>query len=540
VADRVEPDHAMRVTALGHAGLRVDTGAATVLVDPWVSPFGAFQASWFPFPDNRHVVDDELFRPAAVVLSHEHLDHLDPWFLTRLDLAVPVFVPRYPGTALVRKVTSCRDGRLVAVEPGRWVEVADGVRLLFVAESSPMNHDAAVVLVGGGGVLVDLNDARLSPAQLRATRAATGPIDVLALQTAGASWHPMCYELAPDRRRALSRQKRVAKLAYALRAVQAAEPAAVLPIAGPPCFLDPELAHHNDEMDGGVFPDQAQSAAWLARRGVEHAHVLLPGDAWDTAAAGVDRHPAVAGFSFDERRDHLADYARRRAGSVATVLEAHPPPSSSLWEPFRTYFERLLDLSPYFNERIAMRVGFDITGPGGGAWSVDLRTGRVHDELGDCGYRLRFASRWLPPLLDGSVPWEDFLLSLRFSAHRDPDVHNEHLLGLLKFAERDALDAVEVYETADTTGDRMLVETTTGVLSVQRTCPHAGADLLDTSELLPGPALRCLNHYYEFDLESGRCRNGACPGLDVRRAQPGEAAPVMVAVPAAADAAEHA
>jgi UDP-MurNAc hydroxylase len=35
----------MRVTALGHAGLKVETSRATVLVDPWLSPEGAFQAS---------------------------------------------------------------------------------------------------------------------------------------------------------------------------------------------------------------------------------------------------------------------------------------------------------------------------------------------------------------------------------------------------------------------------------------------------------------------------------------------------------------
>jgi UDP-MurNAc hydroxylase len=46
----------MRVTALGHAGLKVETGRATVLIDPWFSPEGAFQASWFQFPDNSHLI----------------------------------------------------------------------------------------------------------------------------------------------------------------------------------------------------------------------------------------------------------------------------------------------------------------------------------------------------------------------------------------------------------------------------------------------------------------------------------------------------
>ncbi|MDQ1532310.1 MAG: UDP-MurNAc hydroxylase, partial [Actinomycetota bacterium] len=173
----------------------------------------------------------------------------------------------------------------------------------------------------------------------------------------------------------------------------------------------------------------------------------------------------------------------------------------------------------YFNRRIAMRVGFDLEGPGGGSWSVDFRDGRsgVYDELGDCGYRYRFETRWLPAVLEGRVAWEDFFLSLRFTASRQPDIYNDHLLGLLKFACRESLDAVESYEVAVRAPDRIIVAAEGARYSVPRYCPHAGADLGDTSEVLPGHVLRCLNHYYEFDLETGRCLNGDSPPLDSRR-----------------------
>src|SRR6185436_4060065 len=104
------------------------------------------------------------------------------------------------------------------------------------------------------------------------------------------------------------------------------------------------------------------------------------------------------------------------------VLARHPEPDASLWEPFREYFERLLAMSPYFNRRIDQRVGFEVTGPGGGSWAVDFRAGTrgVSRELGDaCGHVYRFASRWLPSILAGDTPWEDFFLSLRFSVRPD-------------------------------------------------------------------------------------------------------------------------
>jgi UDP-MurNAc hydroxylase len=162
-----------------------------------------------------------------------------------------------------------------------------------------------------------------------------------------------------------------------------------------------------------------------------------------------------------------------------------------------------------------MRVGFDISGPGGGRWTVDFRPDSlgVHDGIDECNYLYGFASRWLPPLLDGSTPWEDFFLSLRFEAWRDPDVYNDHLLGLLKFAEQKALDAVERFETTLASDERITVHSEGRTYSVQRYCPHAGNDLLHTGEVLPGNILRCLAHHYEFDLTTGRCLTGNCPAL---------------------------
>ena len=45
----------MRITYLGHAGFCVETSQATVIMDPWLSPTGAFDAAWFQFPRNHHL-----------------------------------------------------------------------------------------------------------------------------------------------------------------------------------------------------------------------------------------------------------------------------------------------------------------------------------------------------------------------------------------------------------------------------------------------------------------------------------------------------
>ena len=510
----------MKVTAMGHAGLKVETARATLLCDPWFSPEGAFQGSWFQFPENSHLLGSAPRAPTALVISHEHLDHVDPWFLARVPAHVPAIVHRFPSPVLRHKILAGGPRPIIEVDAWQPVDVADGTRVWFVPELSPMNHDTAIVIQGDGQTLLDMNDARLSPIQLREIRTKVGGVvDLFALQGAGASWYPMCYEYSDERRRALSRQKRLAKFAYVARALRVVQPVAALPFAGPPCFLDPDIFCYNAEIADGIFPDQQQVAEWLAHRGIANTVVLLPGDGWDLDARQKQCDPVWTGFTLADRGPYLDAYAGRRRAHVAGVLARHPEPTESLWEPFREYFECLLGMSDYFNKKIDLRVGFDITGPGGGAWAVDFRSGSagVRQGMEDCGYRYRFASRWAPPLLSGDVPWEDFLLSLRFTAWRDPDLYNDHLLGLLKFARPEALAAVERFETSLASDERITIHADGHAYRVQRYCPHAGNDLLETGEVLPGGVLRCLAHHYEFDLATGACTNSSCAPLSTER-----------------------
>lgn len=503
----------MRVTATGHAGLKVETAGTTLLLDPWMSPEGAFQGAWFQYPDPSHLLKNEsFFRPTAVVISHEHLDHVDPWFLARVAGDVPVVIPRYPSPALRQKILMGGPRRIIEAE--QWEIVTIGDTEIFFVSEPPMNHDSAIMVKAEGQTLLDLNDARLFPVQLREIKQKLGgKIDIFAFQGAGASWFPMRYEYSPERARELSRQKRLSKFAYCMKSMRVVEPVIGLPIAGPPAFLDPQLFRHNAEMeDPGIFPDQQQVADWLATRRITNVAVLLPGDMWDANTATKIPDPIWQGFSFDDRWPYLEQYQQRRAPDLQRVLSRYPEPTESLRPAFDRYFTELLGMSPYFNERINMRVGFDITGAGGGQWAVDFRPGQqgIFEGLDGCGYIYSFESRWLPPLLDGRTPWEDFFLSLRFTARRNPDLYNDHLLGLLKFADRESLGAVERFETAEKSDERITIHSEGNVYSVSRYCPHAGNDLLETGEVIPGGMLRCLAHHYDFDLATGRCITGVC------------------------------
>jgi UDP-MurNAc hydroxylase len=517
----------MEITALGHAGLRISGTATTGLVDPWLSTSGAFLGSWHQLPSNDHLATEAVLRPDWVAISHDHQDHLDLALLSRIPAGTPVYVPAYPSKRLVRLISSQTRLRVVEVESWTTVELDDrGSWLTFVREYSPMCHDAAVLLSVDGVSVLDCNDARLTAAQtLRAEELVGQQLDVMLVQTSGASWHPICYEYAEEEMVAISARKRRAKLQAVHTLLRATGPRLAIPFAGPPCFLDPALSDLNRWLQPpGIFPTPDQTATWLRERLPGQAIVtLLPGDILVPREALTLEDPHWQHFSFAHLRDYLRDYAHARAVDLSRVYTRYQVPDHTLGERFAEHFAQLGELSPYFLRQIDMTVRFQVEGQNGGTWDVEIGPRAVRVDLQgrspSVQYQFRVASRWLAAVIDGRIGWEDLLLSFRFSAWRDPDVYNDYLVGLLKHADRAALREVERYDANRDVGARIVVESQHGGYELNRYCPHAGEDLGENGVVV-GRSIRCLGHNYEFDLETGECTNGRCAPLKTRRVEP--------------------
>ncbi len=507
---------AMRIEFLGHAGFIASSGATRVACDPWLSPLGAYHAAWFQFPCNHHLWDRDYTDLAAVVLSHEHLDHLDPDFLTKkLPPETPVVVPAYPSSNLRRKLAAVCGNPVVEVEEGREHALGGGLRVIFTLEESPTNQDAVVTILGPDSVLVDMNDARLTVQQVDQLKERLGRrVDGLLLQCAGASWYPICYDYEPAQMIQHSAEKRRVKLEYAYRMLERFEPRIGLPAAGPAAFLDAPIFHCNDGMGGsGIFPDQKESVDWLAGRGYAgRLEILLPGDGLDLASGVHEPDTKMRDeFSFDRKDAYLDDYARRMMPSIEAHAAAIEGPERDLFEDLRAYFTKLGSMSDYFLRRINMDLRFVAEGRHGGDYLIRCRPRRfdVKRYEGErANYTIRLDAIWLHRILAHDLPWEDFFLSLRFSARRDPDVYNDHLLAWLTWADSEALAAIEKYETRPSEGESIIVETSEGRFRIARKCPHAGASLEGAP--IEGTIITCLNHHYRFDLTTGECLNGNC------------------------------
>src|SRR5437660_3368038 len=473
----------MQVEFLGHAGFIISHGRFRVACDPCLSPLGAFHASWFQFLCNHRLWHRDYRNLAAVVITHEHQDHLDANFLAdKLTPEIPIVVPRYPSQNLRNKIRQACQNPIVEVEPGTEHVFGEGFRLLFTSEESPANQDSAVTFLSREAVLINMNDARLTHQQLETLKdRLNGRVDALLIQCSGASWYPICYRYSDKRMQALSSEKRMAKLEYAFQTLEQMAPRMAVPYAGPPAFLEDSLFQFNDDgQERNIFPDQKKSYDWLRDRGyARRLDIPLPGDRLELISRQFSPDQEIRReFSFEKKEAYLKSYADRMRPAITAYLAGLPRPTVDLFEPFRAYFQRLGKMNKYFREQVNMNLRFVVDGSNGGDFLVkcDARELTVQRTEGQSAqYTTYLDAVWLNQILHHNLAWEDFLLSLRFSAERDPDVYNDHLLSWLKFADPQALSAVEIYEKTRANTETIVVETPARRYRIAKYCPHARA-----------------------------------------------------------------
>ncbi len=501
--------------------------AFRLLADPWLAPTGAFLGSWHQYPRNDHLDLDGVLDADWIAISHEHLDHFDPWVIERLPKRTRILIPHYPGPAFRERITTVAGARQV-IEIPAWEKFPldnRGSWITAIPELSPMCHDAAFLVVADGRAVLHCNDARLTAAQARRAKHLAGDrLDLMAVQTSGASWHPICYEYPAAEMARHSLGKRVSKLRAVQRLVRQTEPELAVPFAGPPCFLDADVRGLNWVLDRetGAFCDPEAATDWLREHlPAQRWDHFEPGDVLDLDTGAVVRDPVSAEFSFADagRAAYLERYAADRAGHIAAAVAEFPEPGPGLYDRFAEHFRHLGGLSDYFLKQIAMLVRFEITGPHGGTWDVDFTPDGLTigpaDPAARPHYRVTTAGRWVDAVLTGRLAWEDVLISFRVGLYRDPDVYNDYLVGLLKHANAPALRAVEMYETCRDESERIVVESAGRRYDIPRYCPHAGEDLAVGAVVRDG-LVHCLAHNFAFDLETGACVNARAANLTSR------------------------
>jgi len=513
----------MRATSLGHAGLLVESGESSILCDPWFVP--AFFGSWFVFPRNDRLSNDltaKIESPTYIYISHIHGDHFDERFLAEhVSRDAKVLLPDYPSRELERRLTKL--GFKNFLQTKNSVEVAlDGqTKIAIHVETSITDGpggDSALVVSDAQARLVNQNDCRTGDL---ASLKSHGPVDLHWLQFSGAIWYPMVYDQDENEKRKLARAKVESQFARAMRYVETVDARAVVPSAGPPCFLDEDLFHLNmiDGDEVSIFPDQTKFLSRLRDIGRNEDILAIPGTSIEISPNRITvTHPKDANLDgiFADKENYLRQYQKDWAPWLQNEKSKWQSPQTDILSTLQAWFEPLLALAPSLRAAIGANC---LIRSGDSEVLIDFESGKV-EKFADQnhGFRFDIPRDLLEKIVEErAVDWSNsFFLSCRFTAWRAGEF-NEFIYNFFKSLSVERMIRTEAEAVSRTGGDVSANdEFELGDYVMQRKCPHRQADLSVFGEIDDG-VLTCSLHGWRFNLDDGRCLNAENRPLKVRR-----------------------
>jgi len=502
----------MQITFLGHAGFCVETPRSIIVMDPWLSPSGAFDFAWFQYPCNHHLgalVQEKLqdrTRRKYIYISHEHKDHFDPSFLESLTARdFTLILPHFRRPALRDLLASYRCDGMITCHDRGVVPLDDGYIQLYL-DDAELDRDSTILVQSNGFVFLNMNDCKLHD-HLPEIREEHGPIDVFAAQFSGATWHPTCYDYPPEQYQRISRKKMFSKFEATAKGIEAVKPRMYLPSAGPSCFLDPVLAHLNYE-PVNIFPRASKVLNYLEKR-LERSHPvwapeLMPGDVIDVER-GDFAYQEAERVSEANANEYLKAYQARYAG---LFNQRRRPPQNGQREILFERLQRQLEekLSRFdLSERVDRPLYFQLDERPDPTLRVDFQGRQVKpvSQIAEQNFYSISAPAWeVERVLDKRLTWEDFSLTFRMRLTREPDVYQTLIQGFLIMEPEDLNHFCARLLDLESLRERIIVEAGGCRYSVNRICPHQGGDLKE-GWVEEDRYLVCPRHRWRFDLYNG-------------------------------------
>ena len=515
----------MQVTSIGHAGFRIDTAAGSVLCDPWVNP--AYFGSWFVFPDNSGLDWDTLGECDYLYISHLHKDHFDPKLLAEhVNKDAVVLLPDFPVPDLKRE--------LEQLGFHRFFETEDSVKhllrgpkgnldVMIIALRAPADGpigDSGIVVSDGTTTVFNMNDSR--PLALDVL-SEFGHIDVHMPQYSGAIWYPMVYDMPERAKEAFGTQKRQRGMDRCRQYISDVGATWVVPSAGPPCFLDPELRDLNDDHGdpANIFPDQMVFLEQLRLNGNNGGLLMIPGSVADFLGSQLISltqpmpDTELEAIFTTGKAKYIADYAERMAPVLAAEKAGWAPAAGEpLLEQLRARFEPIMLQSDQICDGIGYPVELKM---GAETVALDFPKRTVREPIADEKFRYGFeiAPELVRTVLRDSEPdWVNTIfLSTRFKAWRVGG-YNEYLYTFFKCLTDERIAYADGW-FAEAHDDTSTI--TLDGWEMQRRCPHLKADLSKFG-VVEGTTLTCNLHGWKWDLKTGKCLTAK--GHPLRCSQP--------------------
>jgi UDP-MurNAc hydroxylase len=383
----------MKFTIIGHACLFIETGAETILVDPWLSG-SCYWRSWWHFPPNTPI-RKEFLNPDYIYLSHHHFDHFHYPSLRRISRTAQVLIPKFGVDVMRGELTGLGFHDVTELPHGDVLTLPGGARL---ASYQYGPDDSALVVEREGVVFADLNDCKIGGESVRPLLKAFGAPTFFFKSHSFAQAYPNCYTFADPADAQYMRPEDF--LATFIGEAREMRPRYAVPFASMVAFLHPDSRQCNQYAVQPPAVVAAANASDIAD--TTTAVLMIPGDSWDSGA----------GFALQENdyytnRDQWIE--RLAAGNEAKIAEEERA-AAVVRLPFETFSdfftEFLMALPPFISLMLKEPIAFHMPTDSRPWWVLNFRrreVQRLSEKPADCASVIRMNEAMLADAIAKNV-----------------------------------------------------------------------------------------------------------------------------------------
>lgn len=510
----------MEIKYLGHAGFSVETKNTIILMDPWLSEHGAFDASWFQFPKNHNLAGyvQDLFNSSAkdkyIYISHEHKDHFDISFLKSLKnrdftIILAEFVRPVVKDILQSQNYDCT--RIIELKNEEAFSFKDGKLVLYTIDAE-LECDSAILVHAEDRVFLNLNDCKLHEF-LPEIKEEYQHIHVFAAQFSGAIWHPTCYDMSRERYEQISEEKKLIKFKLTAKAIECLEPDLYIPSAGPVCFLDPELMHINFEKIN-IFPMAPELINYLNENCTSKRTQwpeVMPGDVFDTQSMAFI-HRQEEPVSQHNVKNYIINYASQYKEFFNQREQSNRQVNPK--EVFKLLHQDLqnkIDNVKLINKSVTELLYWKLKEhPEILKVNFHEKSISITNEIGnENGYWFIEAPAWqVNKIYTKEINWPDFALTFRTRIKRSPDKYVTLIHGFITLDAESISRFCELTHNYHLSKERITIDHQGTKYSIIRYCPHQGGDL--SKGWIEDNCIVCPRHRWKFSLvNGGKCKHNA-------------------------------
>jgi UDP-MurNAc hydroxylase len=354
----------MQLTVIGHSCLFFQTGAGSILVDPWLVG-SAYWRSWWHYPPTAEV-RDEWLHPDFVYFTHHHFDHLHYPSARLLDKHTQVLIPRFGVDVMRAEMESIGFTRVRELDHGQLLDLGHGVQ---VGSFQYGFDDTAFAVRDGSDVAIDVNDCKIRGRALRRLVEEVGRPTFVFKSYSFAQSYPIAYTATDEAD--LGIIERTTYIDDFIGRMREFRPRYAVPFGSMIAFLHPASRDLNQHL---VSPHEVASAAEEADLDPTQTVVMSPGDSWDSTSGFAisdedwyaDKEQRIEALA-EKAQPRLDDQARREAGKTLD------------WAAFERYFSGFVRALPPFVGRLACSrpTVFHVPSSSEPYWTVDVRRRRV-------------------------------------------------------------------------------------------------------------------------------------------------------------------